>query len=138
MNMDKRIKNPFFGITRQLEEGNKVAVEKGLEPIEYNESWLVFKPEHFVGKCQFHLLKLVLEQRAKYIYVRNINMICRNKRLLKYILHLYAVNGVTLFTKNGKYPLDKLITKHELIHELDILTYTIEELVKVPFEYVKN
>ena len=95
-------------------------------------------PEHKSGVCQFNLLKLVTEGRAKYIYVRKIEMLSRNKMLLKYILHLYAINGVTLFTKKGRYLLENLVTTAEIMHHVEVLKLTVEEFVPIPYEYVKN
>lgn len=138
LNCSKKTKNPFCGVYKQLDEGIKTSREQGLEPIEYNESWLIYKPEQIVGRCQLSLMKLVIEGRAKFIYVRKIEMLSRSKKLRNYILHLYAIYGVQLFTKKGRIKLEELVITPEIEYETDILKMMVEEHIEIPYEYVKN
>ena len=133
-NMSKNIINPFKSVWQQISAGVETAKQQGLEPIEYSEAWLSFSREKIIGKTQLSLLKLVIIGRAKFIYCRNIAVLARNRTLRSIILHIYRMNSVMLFDRNGVVSLETIDCSNKVMDELDYLIQIIDDQIKTPYE----
>lgn len=126
----------FLSIEKQKEQGLFIAHEYGLNPIEYNESY-IFERGRIMSFCKLNLLKLVLIGKVKYVYINDLKLISYNRTLRNYVLHFYKFFGVILFVKSIRYPLEKLCITVETEKEIEELILMINENVRnKPFEYM--
>lgn len=118
--------NGLHDIYSQYEEGRRLALQLGLTPFLYSDENAGF--DEPLTKSQFRVLHGVFKGEIKYIYVRNINMMCRYNWTLKYILSLFALGKVVVFTQSGIYPIKQVEENLELKRGVQII---LEELASL-------